>query len=56
MVRRHARRDAAPERIGGVILFYVHTDHLNTPRLVTDTSNSIRWRWDSDAVRQHGAE
>jgi len=33
---------------GGVILYYVHTDHLNTPRLVTDTANNIRWRWDSD--------
>jgi RHS repeat-associated protein len=29
-------------------VFYVHTDHLNTPRLVTDLSNNIRWRWDSD--------
>jgi RHS repeat-associated protein len=32
-----------------VILYYVHADHLNTPRLVTDTSNNIRWRWESDA-------
>jgi RHS repeat-associated protein len=32
-----------------VVLYYVHADHLNTPRLVTDTSNNIRWRWDSDA-------
>jgi RHS repeat-associated protein len=31
-----------------VIGYYVHTDHLNTPRLVTDSSNSIRWRWESD--------
>ncbi len=38
-----------PNGAGGVDLFYVHTDHLNTPRLVTDTSNNIRWRWDSDA-------
>jgi RHS repeat-associated protein len=34
--------------MGGVIVYYVHADHLNTPRLVTDTSNNIRWRWDSD--------
>jgi RHS repeat-associated protein len=32
-----------------VNLYYVHSDHLNTPRLVTDTANNIRWRWDSDA-------
>ena len=37
-----------PNGSGGVILYYVHADHLNTPRLVTDTSNNIRWRWDSD--------
>ena len=28
-----------PNGSSGVILYYVHTDHLNTPRLVTDTSN-----------------
>ena len=38
-----------PNGAGGVILYYVHTDHLNTPRLVTDTANNIRWTWDSDA-------
>jgi RHS repeat-associated protein len=26
----------------------VHADHLNTPRLVTDTSNNVRWSWESD--------
>jgi RHS repeat-associated protein len=37
-----------PNGAGGVNVFYVHTDHLDTPRLVTDSSNNIRWRWDSD--------
>ncbi|MEO8017122.1 MAG: RHS repeat-associated core domain-containing protein [Pseudomonadota bacterium] len=37
-----------PNGSGGVIVYYVHADHLNTPRLVTDTGNNIRWRWDSD--------
>jgi RHS repeat-associated protein len=37
-----------PSGAGGVDLYYVHTDHLNTPSLVTDTANNIRWRWDSD--------
>jgi RHS repeat-associated protein len=37
-----------PNGSGGVVVYYVHADHLNTPRLVTDTSNNIRWRWDSD--------
>lgn len=27
---------------------YVYADHLNTPRLITDTSNRVRWSWLSD--------
>jgi RHS repeat-associated protein len=28
-------------------LFYVHTDHLGTPRMITAAvGNAIRWRWD----------
>ena len=34
---------------GGLNLFYVHTDHLNTPRRVSRPSdNVVVWRWDSD--------
>ncbi|MBK8164196.1 MAG: RHS repeat protein [Gammaproteobacteria bacterium] len=29
-------------------IYYVHTDHLNTPRAISDTSNTMIWRWDSD--------
>ena len=30
-------------------VFYIHTDHLNTPRKITSPKdNSIVWRWDSD--------
>jgi YD repeat-containing protein len=33
---------------GGVDVFYVHTDQLNTPRKVSRPSdNKLRWRWDS---------
>jgi RHS repeat-associated protein len=33
----------------GVNLFYVHTDHLNTPRRISRPSdNVIVWRWDGD--------
>jgi RHS repeat-associated protein len=28
-------------------IFYVYSDHLDTPRLVTNASNQERWRWDS---------
>ena len=30
-------------------LAYIHTDHLNTPRLATDVNQTVVWRWDSDA-------
>ena len=30
-------------------IYYVHTDHLNTPRKVTRPSdNAVRWTWESD--------
>ncbi|MDD0843385.1 RHS repeat-associated core domain-containing protein [Pseudomonas sp. Gutcm_11s] len=29
--------------------FYLHTDHLNTPRLATDQAGQEVWRWKSDA-------
>ena len=28
--------------------YYIHPDHLNTPRLITDSNNTTVWRWDSD--------
>jgi RHS repeat-associated protein len=38
-----------PNGSGGVNLFYLHTDHLNTPRRITRPSdNIVVWRWDSD--------
>jgi RHS repeat-associated protein len=30
------------------VLYYVYTDHLNTPRAVTDTANTMRWTWHSE--------
>jgi len=38
-----------PNGGGGVDLFYLHTDHLNTPRRMSRPGdNVIVWRWDSD--------
>lgn len=38
-----------PNGGGGVSHFYVHTDHLNTPRRISRPSdNIVVWRWDSD--------
>ena len=30
-------------------LTYIHADHLNTPRLMTDSTGKVVWRWSSDA-------
>jgi RHS repeat-associated protein len=38
-----------PNASGTVDFYYVHADHLNTPRRVTRASdNTIVWRWSSD--------
>jgi RHS repeat-associated protein len=38
-----------PNGSGGVNAFYIHTDHLNTPRKITRPSDDVvMWRWDSD--------
>ncbi len=29
-------------------IYYIYADHLNTPRVITDTANNMVWRWDSD--------
>ena len=29
-------------------VYYIYADHLNTPRLITNTNNAPVWRWDSD--------
>jgi RHS repeat-associated protein len=30
---------------GAPLAFYIHADHLNTPRLVVDMNNATRWQW-----------
>jgi RHS repeat-associated protein len=36
--------------------YYVHPDHLNAPRVVTDTQNAIRWRWLAEPFGGTGPE
>lgn len=39
------RRDAS----GNYNPYYIHTDHLNTPRQISRPNNNVvRWRWDAD--------
>jgi len=33
------------EHASGRLNYYIHTDHIDTPRIVVDRSNNIRWRW-----------
>ena len=28
-------------------VYYIYPDHLNTPRVITDSGNKVVWRWDS---------
>jgi RHS repeat-associated protein len=38
-----------PNGSGGVNIYYVHSDHLNTPRKVAQpTTDTLAWRWDAD--------
>ena len=32
---------------GPPVLYYVHADHLNTPRVVTDAQQRVVWRWEN---------
>jgi RHS repeat-associated protein len=32
---------------GGVEVFFIHPDHLDTPRLIVNQANQPVWRWDS---------
>lgn len=43
-----------PRAAGGTDIYYIHPDHLGTPRQITDSQNRIVWRWDS--VEPFGTE
>ena len=33
---------------GAPLVFYIHADHLNAPRLVVDMNNASRWQWHAE--------
>ncbi|HVP35146.1 MAG TPA: RHS repeat-associated core domain-containing protein, partial [Steroidobacteraceae bacterium] len=38
-----------PNGSGGVNIYYVHTDHLNSPKKIAQpTTGTLAWRWDTD--------
>jgi RHS repeat-associated protein len=38
------------------LVYYVHSDHLNTPRVIVDKNNAIRWRWFAEPFGTTAAE
>ncbi len=41
---------------GQPLQYYVHTDHLNTPRVVLDKADNLRWRWVAEPFGVTAAE
>ena len=41
--------DAVGTTIASITLTYLHSDHLNTPRLATNQGGNLVWSWQSDA-------
>ena len=37
--------DPAAPLLNPPLVFYIHADHLNTPQVVVDKNNQIRWQW-----------
>jgi RHS repeat-associated protein len=33
---------------GDPLVYFIHTDHLDTPRVIVDRNNVVRWRWISE--------
>jgi len=40
----------------GMLVYAVHTDHLDTPRMVLDAAGNVRWRWMGDPFGAMPAE
>ncbi|WP_435103622.1 RHS repeat-associated core domain-containing protein [Arhodomonas sp. AD133] len=55
-IREYAYLDGAPLAVfGDTGIGYIHTDHLGTPRAVTDAEQTVVWRWRSTPFGQDGA-
>jgi len=55
-MQEHVWFNSAPVAVlSGANAYYVHTDHLGTPRAVTDGNTTI-WRWESDAFGSTAAQ
>ncbi len=36
-----------PTATSPIQIYYIHADHLNTPRVIVNTANTIFWRWEN---------
>ena len=55
-IQEHVWFDGAPVAVlTGTDEYYVHTDHLGTPRIVTDGNTAI-WRWESNPFGENAAQ
>ncbi|HSD44478.1 MAG TPA: RHS repeat-associated core domain-containing protein [Burkholderiales bacterium] len=34
-------------QVGSPVLYYIHADHVNTPRVITDQAQQVVWRWEN---------
>ncbi|MGM9482954.1 RHS repeat-associated core domain-containing protein [Roseateles sp. NT4] len=41
---------------GGFLIYAIHTDHLDTPRVIVDAQGNVRWRWMGEAFGATPAE
>ena len=41
---------------GAPLAYFIHADHIDTPRVVVDRSNTVRWRWLAEPFGTTAAE
>lgn len=41
---------------GGIQIYAIHTDHLDTPRVIVDAQGQVRWRWMGEPFGANAAE
>ena len=59
MAGQHAVAVFTPDPVNAAnppLVFYVHADHIDTPRVVIDKNNAIRWRWMAEPFGTTAAE
>jgi RHS repeat-associated protein len=46
VTNNQAAQDFAAMNVGATTVFYIHPDHLNTPRMIANATGTTVWRWD----------